>query len=74
MTADNKPLTLANMVGMDLKIAMLALAILIIVIWAVLAMRNKSADVRVLVAGPNHSAKPFSRRAGTGCPQASLSA
>jgi uncharacterized protein len=44
MTADNKPLTLANMVGMDLKIVMLALAILIIVIWAVLAMRNKSAE------------------------------
>jgi len=36
-------LTLANMVGVDLKVAMLALAILIIVIWAVLAMRNKSA-------------------------------
>lgn len=43
MTADDKPLTLANMVGVDLKVAMLALAILIIVIWAVLAMRNKSA-------------------------------
>lgn len=43
MTADDKPLTLANMAGMDLKIAMLALAILIIVVWAVLAMRNKSA-------------------------------
>ncbi|MGQ9834334.1 MAG: YeeE/YedE family protein [Candidatus Villigracilaceae bacterium] len=42
MTADNKPLTLANMVGVDLKVAMLVLAILIIVVWAVLAMRNKS--------------------------------
>jgi len=44
MTADDKPLTLANMVGVDLKIAMLVLAILIIVIWAVLALRNKSAE------------------------------
>lgn len=44
MTADGKPLTLANIVGMDLKIVMLALAILIIVIWAVLAMRNKSSE------------------------------
>jgi len=43
MTADDKPLTLANMVGVDLKLAMLVLAILIIVVWAVLAMRNKSA-------------------------------
>lgn len=43
MTADDKPLTLANMVGVDLKVAMLALAIVIIVIWAALAMRNKSA-------------------------------
>jgi len=43
MTADDKPLTLANMVGVDLKVAMLVLAIVIIVIWAVLAMRNKSA-------------------------------
>jgi hypothetical protein len=42
MTADDKPLTLANMVGVDLKVAMLALAIVIIVIWAVLAMRNKT--------------------------------
>ncbi len=43
MTADDKPLTLANMVGVDLKVAMLVLAIVIIVIWAVLAMRNKAA-------------------------------
>jgi uncharacterized protein len=42
MTADDKPLTLANMVGVDLKIAMLVLAIIIVVVWAVLAMRNKS--------------------------------
>lgn len=42
MTADDKPLTLANMVGVDLKIAMLALAIVIIVIWAALALRNKA--------------------------------
>ena len=44
MTADDKPLTLANMAGVDLKIAMLVLAILIIVIWAVLALRNKSTE------------------------------
>lgn len=44
MTADDKPLTLANMVGVDLKIAMLALAILIIVVWVVLAIRNKSTE------------------------------
>ena len=44
MTADDKPLTLANMVGVDLKVAMLVLAILIIVIWAALALRNKSAE------------------------------
>lgn len=43
MTADDKPLTLANMVGVDLKVAMLVLAIVIIVIWAVMAMRNKAA-------------------------------
>lgn len=42
MTADGKSLTLANLVGVDLKVAMLVLAILIIVIWAALAMRNKS--------------------------------
>lgn len=42
MSADDKPLTLANMVGMDLKITMLVLAIVIIVVWAALAMRNKS--------------------------------
>lgn len=42
LTADEKPLTLANMVGVDLKVAMLVLAVLIIVVWAVLAMRNKS--------------------------------
>lgn len=44
MAADDKALTLANVVGLDLKIAMLVLAIIIIVIWAVLAMRNKSSD------------------------------
>jgi hypothetical protein len=44
MTADDKPLTLANIAGLDLKITMLALAILIIVIWVVLAMRNKSSE------------------------------
>jgi hypothetical protein len=44
MTADNKALTLANVFGLDLKITMLVLAILIIVIWAVLALRNKSAE------------------------------
>jgi uncharacterized protein len=43
MTADDKSLTLANMFGVDLKIAMLVLAVIIIVVWAVLAMRNKSA-------------------------------
>lgn len=42
MTADDKPLTLANMVGVDLKVAMLVLAIVIIIVWAVLAMRNKA--------------------------------
>ena len=42
MTADDKALTLANIFGFDLKITMLALAILIIVIWAVLAMLKKS--------------------------------
>ena len=43
MTADGKALTLANIFRLDLKITMLVLAILIIVIWAVLAMRKKSA-------------------------------
>lgn len=43
MTADNKALTVANVFGMDLKMTMLVLAILIIGIWAVLAMRNKPA-------------------------------
>lgn len=42
MSADGKPLTLANIFGVDLKIAMLVLAIVVIVVWAVLAMRNKS--------------------------------
>lgn len=42
MTADGKALTLANLFGLDLKIVMLVLAILIIVIWAALAMRNKA--------------------------------
>jgi len=42
MTADDKPLTLANMVGVDLKAAMLVLAILIVVVWVVLAMRSRS--------------------------------
>jgi hypothetical protein len=44
MTADGKALTLANIFGLDLKIMMLVLAILIIVIWAVLARRNKSSE------------------------------
>jgi len=44
MTADNKPLTLANIFGLDLKIVMLVLAIIIIVIWVVLALRNRSAE------------------------------
>ena len=44
MTADDKPLTLANIAGLDLKIVMLVLAIIIIVIWAVLAMRNKTVE------------------------------
>ncbi|HWS22937.1 MAG TPA: YeeE/YedE family protein [Anaerolineales bacterium] len=44
MTADDKALTLANMVGIDLKIAMLGLAILIFVIWGYMEMKNKSAQ------------------------------
>ena len=44
LTADGKPLTLANIVGVDMKIAMLVLAIIIIVVWVVLALRNKSKE------------------------------
>lgn len=43
MTADGKSLTLANIFGLDLEVTMLVLALIIIVIWAVLAARNKSA-------------------------------
>lgn len=42
MTGEGKSLTVANIVGVDLKVAMLVLAIAIIVIWAVLAMRSKA--------------------------------
>ncbi len=42
MTADGKALTLANIFGLDLKFTMLILAIIIIVIWAALASRNKA--------------------------------
>jgi hypothetical protein len=42
MTADGKALTLANVFGLDLKFTMLILAVIIIVVWAVLASRNKS--------------------------------
>jgi hypothetical protein len=42
MTADGKALTLANISGLDLKVTMLVLAVIIIVVWAVLASRNKS--------------------------------
>jgi len=44
MTTDGKALTLANVFGLDLKVTMLVLAILIIVIWVALFMRNKSTE------------------------------
>lgn len=44
MTGEGKALTLANIVGVDLKIAMLVLAIILIVVWVVLALRNKSKE------------------------------
>lgn len=42
MTGDGKSLTLANILGIDLAIMMLVLSIIIIVIWGIIAMRNKS--------------------------------
>jgi hypothetical protein len=44
MTADDKPLTLANFFGLDLKFTMLILAVIIIGVWIALAQRNKSAS------------------------------
>ena len=45
MTAEGSSLTLANIIGVDLKILMLVLGILITIIWIVVAMRNKSNEV-----------------------------
>lgn len=42
MTADGKALTVANVFGLDLKITMLILALIIIVIWVALAQRGKA--------------------------------
>jgi uncharacterized membrane protein YedE/YeeE len=41
MTADDKPLTLANMLGLPHWVVAFGLAAIIIVIWVVMAMRNK---------------------------------
>lgn len=43
MTADDKPLTLANMLGLPHWVVAFGLAAIIIVIWVVMAMRNKEA-------------------------------
>lgn len=44
MTADDKALTLGNILGIDLATTMLGLAVIIIVIWGFFAMRNKDSD------------------------------
>lgn len=53
MTADGKPLTLANVFGLDHTVVAIGLAVIIIIIWAVVALRNKAP------AAPGVKAKSF---------------
>ena len=42
MTADDKPLTLANVFGLDHTVVAIGLAVIIIIIWAAVALKNKA--------------------------------
>ena len=46
MTADGKALTLGNVLGLDNRVTMLALAVLILIVWVAAAIRSKSAAER----------------------------